>query len=248
MVEYFSQLEKEGGPGAPEFLSSHPNPGNRAKNVADTIAKFPKKQYRASDQRYQQIHQVAQKLDAVSMQEVAQKAQQQGQVGSVNPEDIRPSGQFRGLDHNLFRIEYPSNWEVFGNQNSTVTIAPRAGVSESAIAYGVMVSGFRPQQSNTLEGATRELIQTLLQGNPQMRAIGNAQEVSVGGTRGLTVALQGPSPISTNQGPLAERDQLVTVPHGDGTILFLLFIAPERDLQALSPTYQRMLQSFQLKR
>jgi Zn-dependent protease with chaperone function len=246
MVEFFSQLEKEGGPGVPEFLSDHPNPGNRAQNVSEAVAKFPKKQYKAEDPRYAQIRSQAEKLNAPSMEEVAKKQAPGGQMPAPDPNQIRPSGQFQQLNHSAFQIAYPSNWEVFGNQSSSVTIAPRAGVSETAIAYGVMVSAYRPQNARSLEEATRELIQMLQQGNSQLRVAGDGNEIVVGGVRGLTVPLQGPSPLVSGQQQLAERDQLVTLPRRDGTLLFLLFIAPERDFQALQPAYERMLQTLRL--
>jgi Zn-dependent protease with chaperone function len=249
MVEFFSQLEKEGGPGVPQFLSDHPNPGNRAQNVAEAVAKFPRKQYKGEDPQYAQIRSRAEKLNVTTMQQLAEKQQQgqgQGQMPAPDPNAIRPSGQFQQFNHSAFQIAYPSNWEVFGNQSSTVTIAPRAGVSDTAIAYGVMVSGYRPQNARSLEEATQELIQTLQQGNSQIRVAGNGNAISVGGVRGLTVPLQGPSPLVSGQQQLAERNQLVTLPRGDGSVLFLLFIAPERDFQALQPAYERMLQSLRL--
>src|SRR5688500_15290985 len=37
MAQFFEKLEAEGGSGAPQFLSSHPNPGNRVKSVQAEI-------------------------------------------------------------------------------------------------------------------------------------------------------------------------------------------------------------------
>src|SRR4051794_15975841 len=42
MVEFFTKLEKEGGAGAPQFLSDHPNPGNRVESVRQAIEKYPR--------------------------------------------------------------------------------------------------------------------------------------------------------------------------------------------------------------
>jgi Zn-dependent protease with chaperone function len=248
MVEFFSELEKQGGPGVPQFLSDHPNPGNRAQNVSQVVSKFPKKQYKAEDPRYAQIHARAEKLDVMSMQQVQEKQQQASQIPAPDPGQIRPSGQLDQLQHTAFQIAYPSNWKVFGDQNSTVTIAPPAGISQTAIAYGVIVSGYRPQNAQSLEDATKELIQTLQQANSGIRVAGAGTNISVSGVQGLTVPLQGPSPLVSGQQQLAERDQLVTLPRGDGSLLFLLFIAPERDFQALQPTYEQMLQSLRLAR
>jgi predicted Zn-dependent protease len=55
MVEFFAKLEKEGGPGVPQFLSDHPNPGNRVENVRQAISKYPKKNYRRSSEDFERV-------------------------------------------------------------------------------------------------------------------------------------------------------------------------------------------------
>src|SRR5256886_14039963 len=45
MVEFFTKLEKEGGPGGPQFLSDHPNPGNRVELVWQANSKDARKTY-----------------------------------------------------------------------------------------------------------------------------------------------------------------------------------------------------------
>ena len=55
MVEFFAKLEKEGGPGAPQFLSDHPNPGNRVENVRQAINKYPKKNYRRDSADFERV-------------------------------------------------------------------------------------------------------------------------------------------------------------------------------------------------
>jgi hypothetical protein len=63
----------------------------------------------------------------------------------------------------------------------------------------------------------------------------------------VAIDLQSPSPLTTSDGQtVAERDKLVCVQRQDGSVLWLLFIAPERDFNALSSTYQQMLQSLRI--
>jgi hypothetical protein len=38
----------------------------------------------------------------------------------------------------------------------------------------------------------------------------------------------------------------VTIPRQDGTVIFIVFVAPEHDYNRLSPTFERMLKSMQL--
>lgn len=55
MARFFQKLEESGGSRAPEFLSSHPNPGSRVRNVSAEIRTFPPKRYQAGTGRFAQI-------------------------------------------------------------------------------------------------------------------------------------------------------------------------------------------------
>ncbi len=45
MAAFFEKLQASGGPGVPQFLSSHPSPGNRVKAVQAEIRTFPPRPY-----------------------------------------------------------------------------------------------------------------------------------------------------------------------------------------------------------
>src|SRR5256885_480176 len=247
MVEFFTKLEKEGGPGGPQFLSDHPNPGNRVELVRQAISKYPRKTYRKNSAQFEQIKSTVAKMHPLTMQQVAQRQKQQpqqGQIGEINPRDVMPSGQFRTMDHSAFQMSYPDNWQVFGDANSAVTIAPQAGVAQNAIAYGVIINGLQPQSGQaSLDQATRDLLSSLRQSNPGLGVAGNPQDIQVNGMPGKSVYLTGTSPLQGQR----ERDWLVTLQRGDNSILYLVFIAPERDFGRLEPTFQQMLRSLRIK-
>src|SRR4029453_15813493 len=118
-----------------EFLASHPNPGNRAEAVTKAISELPPKTFRARTSEIRQGKSEVAKLKPLTAEQIAQQQQQrQGRVEQVQRQEIVPNGSFRTLNHSAFQMVYPSNWEVFGNQDSAVTIAPRAGVGNNAIA------------------------------------------------------------------------------------------------------------------
>ena len=121
-------------------------------------------------------------------------------------------------------------------------------MSENAIAYGVVVSGFRPQPGrDSLESATRDLVGSLQRNNPDVQVQG-VQQATVNGLPAMTVGMISPSPLSDGSGrPVAEQDTLVTVQRPDGAIIFLVFVAPQQDMPALNQTYSQMLQSLQLR-
>ncbi len=246
MVEFFTKLEKEGGPGVPQFLSDHPNPGNRVDVVRQAISKYPKKRYRNNSPEFERIKSQVAQLRPLTSQEVAQRQQQQGQIGNVTLRDVMPSGQFKTLEHTAFQISYPDNWELFGDANSAVTIAPRVAVAENAIAYGVIINAIR-SQSDSLDQATSELVDSLRQANPGLRVDGNIQRLQVSRAPARSVYLVGRSPLSGPNSTLPERDWLVTVQRSNNSTLYLVFIAPDRDFERLAPTYEEMLRRLQLK-
>src|SRR5262249_28261476 len=48
LAEFFTMLEKESGGGGPQFLQSHPNPGNREAAIAKQIRPWPPKEFLVS--------------------------------------------------------------------------------------------------------------------------------------------------------------------------------------------------------
>ncbi|MGH9575961.1 MAG: hypothetical protein ACRD3R_00890, partial [Terriglobales bacterium] len=167
----------------------------------------------------------------------------------VTLRDILPSGEVTRFEHQKYRISYPTNWKVFGDKSSAVTIAPSAGVAENAVAYGVMINGFTPESSRTsLDDATHQLLAQIRQGNPEHKVVGHDEDIRVNRVSGKSVTLVGPSPIKGSGGqPLRERSWLVTLQHSDGSIVWVLFIAPERDFNQLQPAFESMLRSLRLQ-
>ena len=49
MARFFEKLEAQGGHAGPQFLSDHPNPGNRMKAIQDEIRYLPKQNYTAAN-------------------------------------------------------------------------------------------------------------------------------------------------------------------------------------------------------
>jgi len=246
-VNFFKKLEAQGGARGPEFLSSHPNPGNRAANVQRAIAKLPAKSYQRDSSEFRNIKSQLAGLKPLSAEEIAKQQPQQSTIGQVSRQDVMPAGDFKAYQHGAFRISHPQNWEVFAQgQDSPVTIAPRAGIAENAVAYGVIINGFEPHQGADLESATHELIETLRQSNPEMRVVGREENIRVNGVAGKSIEFSNVSPIQAQQRKVRERDWLVALPTRNGQMVFLIFIAPEQDFSALRPAFEQMLRSFRL--
>jgi hypothetical protein len=133
----------------------------------------------------------------------------------------------------VYRISYPSNWQVYEQGNTGVTIAPPGAVMQSDIVAGAIISHYDPfhgrglVESNTsLDDATNDLLATLRQSSPYLRvASGSGQRFRMAGGTALAATLRGTDP---NTG-VDERVTVVTRQLSDDHLIYMLFIAPERD-------------------
>jgi len=271
LANFFEILNKQGG-SPPQFLSDHPNPGNRSAAISKEIRNWPKKQYIGASQEFKDARKRSESVKSYSSQEIADGAKtglwakQNMQNGSVpesfktavaandtaanlsdlNFEQVKPSGEFTETRQNGFQISYPANWTSVAGQNS-LTIAPKAGVGQNAIAYGVVVSTAQDAKAGSLDQVAQDLIQNLQQSNPGMRQNGSVRSIEVNGTSAREVDLESNSPVQQSGAPLPEHDRVVVMPGTNGAYSNLIFIAPERDFNALQPTYHKILDSLRVQ-
>jgi len=275
MAEFFAKLEKLVGNGGPQFLSDHPNPGNRVEAVDKEIANWPSEQYLASSKQFAQVKDQAKAIKAYNAKEIAEGAktglwaQQNRKAGAIPPglespdtppaaspdsatvsnvsyQQVAPSAEFKTFQATDFSISYPSNWQAAAGQNSA-TIAPSAGVGQNAIAYGAIASTVQNADAASINDATLSLIQNLQQTNPGLKVFESPRKIQVAGADALSTLLTGNSPVQEGGQAVAERDWLVTMQRPNGGMLSVVFIAPEKQFSQLQPTYQKMLESLQAK-
>ena len=238
-ARFFEKLEAQGGGGGPQFLQSHPNPGNRMKTIQEEIQYMPRANYTTGNASLLQSI----KSRVGGLPAAPTPNNKTGQSGAVGTGDPRPSGGMREYRSSAFSVSHPGNWEAFGDNNSAmVTIAPRSGLIQDSrgsvgIAYGVMVSFAAPQSRGNLKQDTSNLVGQLAQSNPAMQNGGSQKNVRVGGVNGLVTTLY-------NQSPLGGREinMLVTAQRPEG-LFYMIFIGPEKDFRQLQPVYEQMLQS-----
>jgi peptidase M48-like protein len=262
LAQFFQRLGQQASSGQPQFLSDHPDPGNRVQAVRDEIRNWPARQYHDNSPQFAQAKEDASSIRAYSSQQIHQMSQS-GQIHNVSGPDDAPAAPARSRDESSseimpngdferfqgpFSMEYPSNWlPLQGQESGSVTFAPRSGVAQNGISYGVLVAPFQPQNASTFDDATQQLISSLQQRNPGMRPAGSIQKIRVNGVLGRSVDLLAQSPLAGHDGrPLPERDWLVTLPADNGANVSLIFVAPENDFARLRPTFEQMLKTFRL--
>ncbi len=260
MADFFKKLEQQGGANGSQFFSDHPNPGNRYEAVTKELETLPPRaSYRRDSPEFQSIKRMAMGMKPLSAQEIANQ-QKHGvsgnggtSGGAISNTIGQPSGSFKQLQHSAYTIQYPSNWQAYGDANSTVTIAPEGGVGQdqsgqNSVAYGAIIDGYEAEDPNaSLDQETHSLIQSLKQANPQLREVGNDESIRVNGTPARSAELIGVSPVADSSGKQQrERDWLVTAKASNGNLIYIVFIAPEKEFGRLRGTFEQMLRTFQV--
>src|SRR5712671_1725024 len=177
MAQFFEKLEGETkGKNPPQFLSDHPNPGNRVERVDEEIDKLggvPPNAKRDSPE-FEAIKREVMSLPVVKTPPAS--------VGSAPPPP--PSGNFVDYQGNGVALKVPENWKRY-EDNGSVTFAPDGGISQKGgLAYGIIVSVNEVQNDGSeqaLENATRALIRELAKTNPGLKIAHEPARVDLNG-------------------------------------------------------------------
>jgi beta-barrel assembly-enhancing protease len=252
MANMFRTIEKEsGGRGGPEWLSSHPNPGNRYEAINREAALLRVEGSAPSNAEFAQVKSRLTGMSPAYTAEQIAKGQANGThepVGTsgraVNVEP--PSGQFRSYQPGDFmRVSVPANWQQLGG-GTTVTYAPQGAVFQghnggTAFTHGVEI-GVAGRGTGNLQRDTEALLQSFARTNPQLRRSGGYSRVNIDGRAGLTTNLRNVSEV-TGQ---SEVVNVTTTQMQDGSLLFVIGVAPEREAQTYLNTFGRVRQTIDL--
>jgi beta-barrel assembly-enhancing protease len=238
MAQFFEKLEAETkGKNPPQFLSDHPNPGNRIERVNEEIDKLggvPPNAKRDSTE-----------FEAIKREVMSLPTVKTPPASAANAAPPPPSGHF--VDHQVdgLALKVPENWKKYEDSGS-VTFAPDGGISErGGLAYGMIVSVNQVQtdaSGHVLENATQALIQELMKTNPGLKLTREPGPVQLNGQPGLSTYLSNDSP----SGGL-ETDWLVTVLQPQGLVSFLC-VAPKAAYPEYEKTFTAVLDSVRLQK
>jgi beta-barrel assembly-enhancing protease len=251
MANMFKTIEaKGGGAGLPEWLSDHPNPGNRYEYISREAQALrvtdPVRDTRGFDQARARLLQMA---PAPTTAEASRTAENRPRGTSGSSTGLgrveAPSGRFVTYRAgSLFQISVPDNWrQLTGSQS--VTFAPQGGYAtsggQSVFTHGVE-AGEAAAAGRDLQGATDALVASLVQANPSLRRASDYRSANVGDRRGLRVDLTNTSD-ATGQ---PERIALYTALLADGHLFYAVAVAPREDFGEYDSTFAKVIGSLRL--
>lgn len=254
MARMFQTIERQGGGRGPEWLSSHPNPGNRVEAI-NREAEMLKVQ--ASAESAGELRAVRARLKEMapaptSAQAAARARQEQQRSGRTGPVSARsarvelPSSQWRTHQPGSFvRLSVPANWAPLDAGN-TVRYAPEGGYIRAqggaqSFTHGIEV-GVAQGQGGSLQEETEQLLRSFARSNPQLRRQGRYSRTTIGGRRGLTTTLSNVSEATGER----EAVSLTTAQLGDGSLFFMIGVAPAGEANTYFSTFNRVRESVQL--
>ena len=250
MATMFQRIEKESGGRAPEWLSNHPNPGNRAAYITQEARSLPVQNPVNDTRDFQTVQsRLAQMSPAMTSEEAARRANTRptGTNGASRPSGRvdAPSTRYNTYDEGgLFRISVPSNWREMASENN-VTFAPEGGYgaidNQSVFTHGVQV-GLARNERHDLQQATDELLSSLAQGNRGMSRPSGYTRGTIGGREGLRAV------VSNNAETGRERLTIYTTQLQDGTLFYVIGVAPEAEASAYQNVFQRVVSSIRFTR
>ena len=247
MANMFKTIQKQGGPGGPQWLSDHPDPGNRIKYITDEAAKLRIENPIRDTRAFEQVKAHLKSLPAAPTTEEATKSAGNnrrtpgtGQPPSSNIE--RPSSQYtKYTEGDQFQVSVPSNWRELPG-NNTVTFAPPGAYGaingQSVFTHGVEI-GMSRNETHDLQTATDESIRSLSNGNPDLRRESGYDRVSLGNRNGLHTVLSNRSEASGQP----ETIELFTTQLRDGSLFYLIGVAPRAEANIYSNVFRRVASS-----
>ena len=250
MATMFQRIEKESGGRAPEFLSNHPNPGNRAAYITKEAQalRVTNPITETADFRTVQSR-LAQMAPAMTSEEAARRANTRntGTSGGARPSGrvAAPSTRYTTYEEGgLFRISVPSNWREMASENN-VTFAPDGGFgaidNNSVFTHGVQV-GLARNERHELQEATDELLASLAQSNRGMSRPSGYTRGTIGGRAALRTV------VSNSAETGRERLSIYTTQMQDGSLFYLIGVAPEGEAGAYESVFQRIATSVRFTR
>ncbi len=250
LARMFEAIEKESKGSPPQWLSSHPNPGNRVQYIRDEAAKL-KIAERPSGTGFAQAKSRFSSLPAAkSMADMGRGGgggrggEAPASVGRVGEPVPAPARQYKtAKGGQLFQVSVPANWTGVSANNS-VKFVPQNALGDyrgqSVMTHGVEL-GVARASSRDLQDATNTFVNAVLQGNPGMRVAGAQQQVRISQRPGIVTPLVGRSALDET-----ERVGIYTTTLADGSLFYYLTVAPENDEQRFAAAFDRIGSSIRL--
>jgi hypothetical protein len=250
----FETIQKESRGGGPQWLSSHPDPGNRSAYIAKEAAMLqvtPRETYAAE---FQQARGLFANLPPAKTMAEMERASGAGNappsggasVGRIGEPVPAPSSQFRTVQGgNVFEVAVPQNWHSVSSTNA-VKFVPQNGYGvvsggQTIFTHGVEL-GVARASSRDLHDATRALLANFARSNPNLRQTSEPRDIRLSQRSGLGLSL-----VNTSYLGGSEQIGVYTTFLADGNLFYVATIVPDAEAEQYGPVFNRVARSIRLR-
>jgi len=156
-----------------------------------------------------------------------------------------PSARYRSYNEGSFTVSVPENWRQINEQGS-LWFAPNGAygngrngqpVFTHAVSFGVTQSRY-----NNLQQATDDFVNSLQQGNGNMRSSTGYQRVDISGRAGLFLTLNNVNEATGRP----ELVNIITTQLRNGELFYMIAVSPRDEYNTYQNTFANILRSLQL--
>jgi Zn-dependent protease with chaperone function len=242
--------ESGGSGGNPQWMSSHPDPGNRTTYInkeaealtiataADTSGFTTVKTSFASLPPAKSMGELAKAKGGGGRGEPTDAADA---VGTPGQPVARPSAQYREISGGrVFKASVPADWTPLPSKSS-IKVVPQNGYGplngQTVFSHGIEF-GVTKAASRDLQEATKTWLNAVAQNNPELKLAGQPQATRIAQRSAMLVPLINPSPLGGQ-----ELVNVSTVFLAEGTLFYYLTVAPEKDAAAFQEVFRHISES-----
>ncbi len=254
MANFFKTLQAQGGQRVPEFLSDHPDPGNRIAAINQELPSLNVSKNPVHDTP--DFEQVKARLTGGAAGALRAGGEPQ-RKGSSDPDNVPNTGarpappvaelrEYQARDGS-YAFQFPANWDglTAAEDNSNLIFAPKGAYGEHdnavVVTHGIFI-GVVPPGASDLGQATAAFVQQQIAANPDFRPARKPEAINFAGRAGFVTVVAGPSTVTGT----TEIDAIYTTATADGRLFYLIAIAPEDEYQTYQPAFQRIISSLRL--
>lgn len=264
LANMFRTIAAQGGGGG-GFLSDHPSPKDRYARINQEAQYLRVNTAMRTDER--EFFSVRERLSgyprAMTMAEIQRTGRRYPNQGDQYPNGQYPNGdrtgypnmpggrveypssRYRTYNGGSFTVSVPENWRQINEQGS-LWFAPNGGYGnggngQPVFTHAVNFGAVQSRYSN-LQQATNDFVNSLQQGNGNLRASSGYQRVDVDGRTGLFLTLSNVNEATGRP----EVVSIITTQLRNGQLFFMIAVSPRDEYNTYQGTFGNILRSIQL--
>jgi predicted Zn-dependent protease len=259
LANMFRTIEQQGGGGG-GFLSDHPSPTDRYARInREAQALRVNASNRGDSRDFARIQERLRGYQRAPTMAEIQRSGQRYPVGETtgngnngNYPNNPPSGRVaypssRYESYSIFnggvQVSVPNNWRQI-NDNSSVWFVPEGAYGQyngqAVFTHGASF-GVAQTNSRNLQSATQELINSLGQGNSNLRTNGGYQRTTLGGRNALYATLSNVNEATGRP----EVVRVITTQLRNGQLFYMIAVAPQNE-RNFEGAFQQIMQSVRI--